>query len=466
MNDEWLNDLRRKMEDHTEDVPDGLWKNIRNELFEEAEGKDLVPGFISDDLKAQEKAGGKNTPKTLWYRIGGAAAAVILFFVLGWLIDFNLIKKGNNKPEYVLNRKNKAKEKTHSSGRISGRHEVKTAGDFLVIKYNTAKKQHQVSTQHISETILPALKMEKAGLPNHSVSETQQYAQKENLNHQNNQILSPESDEIGEKEISDQPGSHELLTKEERELKQKSGESEKKKLARNTNRKPWTLGLLTGNASSGSADRFPGYATLNGTTLSLPEIWSLDYGEDPLLSILLANQDKKVDAVIRHKTPITFGASILKTFGKKWSIGMGVSYTKLSAELTSGSGDNFISSEQNIHYVGIPVQLNYNVVQKGAFTGYVSGGGAFEKAVSGELKTKYIVNGVIKEVTYEKINEKPVQVSVNTAVGLQLKVIRNIGIYAEPGIGYHFHDNSSLNTIYKEKPLNFNLKFGVRILID
>lgn len=28
MSNEWLNDLRRKMEDHTEDVPDGLWKNI------------------------------------------------------------------------------------------------------------------------------------------------------------------------------------------------------------------------------------------------------------------------------------------------------------------------------------------------------------------------------------------------------------------------------------------------------
>ena len=103
---------------------------------------------------------------------------------------------------------------------------------------------------------------------------------------------------------------------------------------------------------------------------------------------------------------------------------------------------------------------------KGSFTGYVSGGGAFEKAVSGDLRTKYIVDGVMKEETKEKISEKPVQVSVNTAVGLQLKVIRNIGIYAEPGIGYHFNDNSSLNTIYKEKPLNFNLKFGVRILID
>jgi hypothetical protein len=183
------------------------------------------------------------------------------------------------------------------------------------------------------------------------------------------------------------------------------------------------------------------------------------------MAILLANQDKKVDAKIKHKTPVTFGASVSKRIGKKWSVGTGVNYTKLSSELT-GSGSNFISSEQSIHYVGVPVQVNYNVIQKGAFTGYVTGGGLIEKAVSGDIKTKYIVDGTVKEITKEEIGEKPVQISVNTAAGLQLKVIKNIGIYAEPGVSYHFKDNSSLQTIYKEKPLNFNVKFGIRLIID
>lgn len=33
MNNQWLNDLHRKMEDHEEDVPDGLWEDIKDELF-------------------------------------------------------------------------------------------------------------------------------------------------------------------------------------------------------------------------------------------------------------------------------------------------------------------------------------------------------------------------------------------------------------------------------------------------
>ena len=36
------------------------------------------------------------------------------------------------------------------------------------------------------------------------------------------------------------------------------------------------------------------------------------------------------------------------------------------------------------------------------------------------------------------------------------------GIYAEPGVAYYFDNESSLPTIYQEKPFNFNLNMGLR----
>jgi hypothetical protein len=124
--------------------------------------------------------------------------------------------------------------------------------------------------------------------------------------------------------------------------------------------------------------------------------------------------------------------------GKKWGVGTGVNYTKLTSELHSGSTSNYIKGEQSIHYIGIPVQINYNVIQKGRFTGYVTGGALAEKAVAGKLRTKYIVNDEVQETQEEKLDVKPVQFSVNSAVGLQVKIIDKIGIYAEPGFDYHF----------------------------
>lgn len=453
-NNEWLNDLRRKMEDHTEDVPDGLWNDIRNELFVEDKTENIIPLMMNDDLKAQGKAGSKMNHKPLLYRICGAAAAIALFFIVGRLFVFN------DKKEAV----NVVQTKESSSKIASSVHQ----SDEINFEKRTAleKKDTNGLNQYFS---VKNLNKDSDTTEKHEVKKNIE-SQKSNLESDQTQYVqnaSPEQHENTEiKRVDEETEMYELLTKEEREKKQKLKEAEKIKLAKNNNKKSWAVGMLTGNTASSSTEQFPGYATLNGMTLSLPEIWSSGYEENPLMAILLANQDKKVDAKIKHKTPVTFGASVSKKIGKKWSVGTGVNYTKLSAELTSGSGSNFISSEQSIHYVGIPVQVNYNVFQKGAFTGYLTGGGLVEKAVSGDIKTQYIVDGTVKEESKEKIDEKPVQISVNTAAGLQLKVIKNIGIYAEPGVSYHFKDNSSLQTIYKEKPLNFNIKFGIRIIID
>jgi hypothetical protein len=46
-------------------------------------------------------------------------------------------------------------------------------------------------------------------------------------------------------------------------------------------------------------------------------------------------------------------------------IGTGLNYAKLASELHSGNGSNYIKGDQVVHYMGIPVQVNYNVIQKG-----------------------------------------------------------------------------------------------------
>jgi hypothetical protein len=456
MSNEWLNDLRRKMEDHTEDVPDGLWKSISEELFVKDEDK-AMPGFVPGDLKAQKAVIPFNY-LPLWYRIGGAAAVIALFLILGKLFDFNIKKQDRKfKKEYKITRKDFQDSTILKPipNVLSSRQIVKIQPfnfDKRTAALHLSKDYNKIPINNTN----PAIENQD----NISVNVTNDNGSNQSLAQEKNAISIENKSDHEEAEINP------LMTKEEREWKEKFEKDQKTKLALNKTKQNWMLGLATGNASSNATDQFPGYATLNGTTPSLPEIWSLETGEDPLMAILLANQDKKVDATIRHKTPITFGASVYKNLGKRWSIGTGINYTKLSAELTSGSQSDFIRSEQNIHYVGLPVQVNYNVIKKGAFTGYITGGGTVEKAVSGDIRTKYIVDGAVKQETKEEIHEKPVQVSVNKAVGVQLKVVKYIGIYAEPGIGYHFKDNSSLKTIYKEKPLNFNVKFGIRILLD
>ncbi|MDF2551852.1 MAG: hypothetical protein K0R77_1127 [Chryseobacterium sp.] len=466
MSNDWLNDLRRKMENHTDDVPDELWDDIRYKLFEEEKTKAPILIQMNDDLKTEKKAI-KNNKKhqSLYYRIGGIAAAIAMFFILDRLIDFNSKKEQSQVSEYanksgetIYNDQKPAIDKNDGSTENS----LEERRGVIVMNSGKEKRRNHI----LDKNIFINKTNSKIDFWKENTFEVQTKSNDNILMQDAKRLVQTENLNLGKQQENIEESTHELLTKQEREWKGKFEDSEKARLAKNKSKKKWMVGVLTGNTSSNSTDQFPGYATLNGTTLSLPEVWSVGFEENPLMEILLANQDKKVDAKIKHKTPVTFGASVYYNIGKKWGIGTGINYTKLSAEVVSGSSDNFISSEQNIHYLGLPVQVNYNVIQKGAFTAYITGGGVVEKAISGQIKTKYIVDGLPKEETKEDISEKPVQVSANTAVGFQLKILKQIGVYAEPGIGYHFNDNSNLKTIYKEKPVNFNLKFGIRVSIN
>ena len=68
----------------------------------------------------------------------------------------------------------------------------------------------------------------------------------------------------------------------------------------------------------------------------------------------------------------------------------------------------------------------------------------------------------MKSSETDDIKVKPLQWSVNASAGVQFRLTKFMGVYAEPGIAYYFDDGSEIKTIYKEKPVNFNLNLGVR----
>lgn len=467
MSNEWLNNLRNRMDDHEEEVPDGLWDDIRDELFSEKEENTVIAGSMpivdNDEEKNTITGASKAGNRSLLYRIGGIAAAAVLGFMVIKMLPKDQDEIISKNPSHLkeLNDKDKIKRvENHNDIAVEKHHNI----DVIVAQNHLNTIQTEKNTKKI--------KFENVGKKETGSMETAQEIR-----------TTPEI--AGPIAKADKPSSEIPLTGENPVHKNNDGEAEKdlfeknnlgKTYADNTKakalkteeKKKWMLGMLTGNTSSNGAEQqFPGYASINGTPMNVEEVWSAsEFVDDPLTQILLGNQSQPVEARITHRLPVTFGLSVYYNLGKKWGIGTGLSYTKLVSELHSGSSENYIKGDQTIHYVGIPVQVNYNVIQKGKFTGYVTGGALVEKPVSGSVRTTYVVNDEVKETSKESLDRKPLQFSVNTAVGLQLKVIDRLGIYAEPGVGYHFKSENSPNTIYKEKPLQFNVKFGIRLLID
>jgi hypothetical protein len=470
MDNEWLNNLRTKMEDHDEDVPDGLWDDIKGELFCEEDANAVLLG---SEEQVSDVNNNKSSIIGIWpllYRIGGIAAAVAIFFVVG-----NQLFKVYNGKESV--EKIVYSEKKHPVKRVntsSDNREGLINVPEMISTDVSFKQNKKLSMSSTSARVIDLIKSPFAS----NVSKEKRWNIKINDNiilenhfyNSNQEKLMVHDYDVtnaDSQSINELKETHELLSNDEKELRDKYAANEISKKEKRQSGKSWMASILTGEATSNAVQQFPGYTSLSGQPMVINDMWqSSGFEDDPLREILLANQNKEVQANIRHKMPVTLGVSLYYNLGKRWGIGTGVKYTQLSSELRSGSSSDFIKSEQTVHYVGIPVQINYNVIQKGGFTGYIAGGALVEKAVAGSLKTKYVVDAEVTDGTKEKIDTKPVQFSINTAIGVQLKVVKKVGIYAEPGIGYHFKDNSSLNTIYKEKPLNFNVNFGIRLLID
>lgn len=166
-----------------------------------------------------------------------------------------------------------------------------------------------------------------------------------------------------------------------------------------------------------------------------------------------------------HHMPVKLGLTLLYHISKKIGIETGVIYTYLYSDIkyTSGVKALYSHGEQSLHYLGIPVNLKYRPVSWKWFNVYLSGGMEFDKCINGSVK-RYYVDGDSKTspVRMFSIHERPFQFSVNASVGLQVNLNDFLGIYVEPGVSYYFKDGSSLNTIYKQRPCDFNINAGIR----
>ena len=191
-----------------------------------------------------------------------------------------------------------------------------------------------------------------------------------------------------------------------------------------------------------------------------------EWQDNPMLGIVLFNQGKEVTTEYKHHLPVRIGVNVGYAFNERLSIESGLSYTRLSSDIKSGSDDNYFTGEQKLNYVGVPVGVKYNALIFKYFCLYGTANTLLEKCVSGNVTNNYVINKATNKTETHTIDSKPLQFSVGASVGVQVDIHDNVGIYVEPGLSYHFNDHSSLQTIYKEKPLNFNLSVGIRYTIN
>lgn len=155
-----------------------------------------------------------------------------------------------------------------------------------------------------------------------------------------------------------------------------------------------------------------------------------------------------------HYHPMSFGLSVGYNLTPRLTLTTGMVYTYASSDYTSSAAGDDIVETQRLHYIGVPLNVKYKVWGNSAIHTYATAGCQADFNVSAKMQTGDITTDADKDRT---------QWSVGGAVGVQYNIIPRMGIYAEPGVRYYIDNKSSVETIFKEKKLNFNLQLGVRV---
>ena len=166
----------------------------------------------------------------------------------------------------------------------------------------------------------------------------------------------------------------------------------------------------------------------------------------------------------KYGLPVSVGAGVRIELSPKWAVGAGLNYTYLTRTFNGtythvneyGVIDNLVTSDirNSQHYLGIPVNAYYNIIDSKNVNFYAYAGGAVEKCV-------YDKYTILSNSIVHKEAVKGVQLSANIGVGVEFVLGKHLGLYLDPSLRYYFDCNQP-KSIRTSQPLMLGFELGFR----
>lgn len=426
MKTNWQKDIHDRLGSYEKDAPEGLWEGISRELPK-----------LNDGVMLTHKP--QRTAKFRMWRVAGVAAAASVALVIGYSFFGNSAKDNINIATNTTKHPNMLASNKKPLGNeptgVCAEQATHSADDLL-------SEQPKLANASTEQPTLASASMEP------DVKEIS--SKEENSKEENKQTEAKTAKREDSYVLPHNPDNNLLAFN---DMTERSGDEDA------PSRWSVSTGAMGGLGASGTTIAYGDHLVFSSPGVA-------DTKDSPMLDMNTINRDIETKTEYDHHLPIRIGLSVAYALTDRLSISSGLTYTRLSSDIKDASRESKYIGEQRLHYVGIPVNVSYKVVSSRWISLYGTAGVLAEKCVSGTTDEGYAENNTMKYTNTQDIGSKPLQMSVNAGVGIQFDFIDNVGIYAEPGLSYYFDDGSALQTIYKEKPLNFNLNVGVRFRLS
>ena len=429
-------DIHDRLGSYEKDAPEGLWEGISRELPK-----------LNDGVMLTHKP--QRTAKFRMWRVAGVAAAASVALVIGYSFLGNSAKDNiniaTNTPKHPNMLASNQKPLGNEPTGVNADQTTHSADNLLAEQPTLAKastEQPKLASASTEQPTLASASMEP------DVKEIS--SKEENSKEENKQTETKPAKREDSYVLPHNPDNNLLAFN---DMTERSGDEDA------PSRWSVSTGAMGGLGASGTTTAYGDHLVFSSPGVA-------DTKDSPMLDMNTINRDIETKTEYDHHLPIRIGLSVAYALTDRLSISSGLTYTRLASDIKDASRESKYIGEQRLHYVGIPVNVSYKVASFRWLGLYGTAGVLAEKCVSGTTDEGYAENNTMKYTNTQDISSKPLQMSVNAGVGIQFDIIDNVGIYAEPGLSYYFDDGSALQTIYKEKPLNFNLNVGVRFRLS
>lgn len=428
--DNWIDDLQKRMAQHQEPVETDLWTGIEKQLTN--------PPYTKHA-----------THISLWRRY--AAAAVICIALLGGAA-YVLFHQQTSTPSLAV----------QTSRQPSANANQQT---YMESKATSMAQEQQPTT---ALTPLIATTVSNTGQSTAAASQAKLQTQREEtlLANVSKDVASADNSATSQPSVetysSAEPATQQPNTQAQSATTTPTAQATDKQVAQRsrtyaTHHHTTTLGhnsTLSMNLYASNA--LMNYSTSNPIHAAQPVMMYNDYFMSKAYTLFaddvspILNQTH--EEVVHHQ-PISLGLSFSVPLHSRLSVSTGVVYTKLQSDFIQTMGTTRFTTQQTLHYVGVPLNISYAFWQNKHLRTYAMAGGQ----VDFNVKAQNTKEGVTQD-----IKKTAQQWSTQAALGIQYNVTPHLGAYLEPGLKYYIPQHQPLNTYWKDKPLQFNLQIGVR----
>lgn len=171
-------------------------------------------------------------------------------------------------------------------------------------------------------------------------------------------------------------------------------------------------------------------------------------------------------AEMEHDQPVSFGITVSKAIVDNLYIETGLVYSYLYSKTRNASANFKENETQRLHYIGVPLNVNYNVFSLHRLNVYASVGGMIEKDIHGDFRRlgegETMINSRSEEMEVTSISQRNPQVSVNAGIGLSYPVYDRLRLNGKIGGSYYFDAKNEHKTIYSDRKIVMDLNVGLR----